>query len=170
MNIIIGKIWKFGDDINTDLIIPSQFLTENDPSIIVTHAFEGIRPGFANQVNKGDIIVGGKNFGSGSSREEAVFVLKELGISLVIAESFSRIYFRNLINLGIPAISLNDTSKNFSDGDIVEINLELGKITNLKTGKEFQFKKLPDFLIEIINEGGVINLLKKRKNPRLNKT
>jgi 3-isopropylmalate/(R)-2-methylmalate dehydratase small subunit len=165
-DIIQGKIWKFGDNINTDLIIPPAYLTVNDPNQIVQHAFDGIRPGFSKLVNKGDIILAGKNFGSGSSREEAVFVLTQLGISCVIAESFSRIYFRNLINQGIPAISIpaisiNNTSKGFKEGDMIQIELKKGTVLNKRTNETLNFKSLPKHIMEIIDNGGALNVVKK---------
>ncbi|MCP4762969.1 MAG: 3-isopropylmalate dehydratase [archaeon] len=166
MSELIGNIWKFGDNINTDLIVPSKYLTVNDPKIIINHAFDGVIPGFSEIVKKGDIIVGGKNFGSGSSREEAVFVVKELGISAIIAESFSRIYFRNLINNGIPAITLNDATSLFEQGEQIKIDMKSGKIQNLSIKKEINFIPLPEFIMNLIDNGGTLNIIKKSVNSK----
>ena len=162
MKKIKGKIWKFGDNINTDLIVSSKFLTTNKPEELVKHAFMGVKKDFSKNVNNGDIIIAGKNFGNGSSREEAVYVIKELGISAVIAESISRIYFRNLINNGIPAISIPKINQIFDEGDIIEINLESGIIICLNKKLNVKFKPIPNFIMEIIRCGGALNLIKKK--------
>ncbi|MHA1728159.1 MAG: LeuD/DmdB family oxidoreductase small subunit [Promethearchaeota archaeon] len=158
---IKGKVWKFGDNINTDLIVPGDYLTSNVPEEIVEHAFEGVHPGFAQKVKKGDIIIAGRNFGSGSSREEAVFVVKELGISAVIAESFSRIYFRNLINQGIPTITLKNAVNIIDEGDSVEIDLKKGTVKDITKNSIYNFNPIPDFIMNFIENGGTLNLLKK---------
>jgi 3-isopropylmalate/(R)-2-methylmalate dehydratase small subunit len=155
-----GKVWKFGDNINTDLIVTNEYLTSDDPNEIVQHAFEDILPNFADMVKKGDIIVAGKNFGSGSSREEAVFVIKELGISAVICQSFSRIYFRNLINQGIPAIVLQDGITEFETGDEIIVDINLGSIENKTKNRNFKFTPIPEFIMDIINSGGALNQIK----------
>ena len=155
-----GKVWKFGDNINTDSIVPSKFLTSDNPNDIVQHAFEDIFPNFAKKVKKGDIIVAGRNFGSGSSREEAVFVIKELGISAVICRSFSRIYFRNLINQGIPAITLQDGITEFEPGDEIIVDINLGSIENTTKNKHYKFTPIPEFIMDIINSGGALNYIK----------
>jgi 3-isopropylmalate/(R)-2-methylmalate dehydratase small subunit len=129
---------------------------------MASHAFEPIRPDFAEKVSKGDIIVGGSNFGSGSSREEAPFVLKTLGIAAIVAESFARIFYRNAINLGIPLLELKGASNSFNEGDAAEIHFEEGLIKNLTLKKEFQGTKLPAFLMDIINAGGAIPAVKQR--------
>lgn len=166
------KMWFMGDDINTDLIIPSKYLTENDSKIIVEHAFEALIKNFSKIVSKGDIIVAGKNFGCGSSREEAVFVVKELGISAIIAESFSRIYFRNLINQGIAAIIINNALNLLKDLDNIQIYLSNGILNgiNTKTNQsvEIKFKPLPNFLMNIINANGILNLIKSRIHHFIN--
>ena len=155
-----GKVWKFGDDINTDLIVSSGYLTSDNPDEMVQHTFECIFPDFAETVKKGDIIVAGKNFGSGSSREEAVFVIKELGISAVICRSFSRIYFRNLINQGIPAIILQDGITEFETGDEIIVDINLGSIENTTKNKHFKFTPIPEFIMDIINSGGALKHIK----------
>lgn len=168
---IIGRVLKFGDNINTDLIIPSQYLTVNDPRILIEHAFEGIRKDFSKTVKKGDIIIAGKNFGSGSSREEASFVVKELGIAVVIAKSFSRIYFRNLVNLGIPAISIPELPNEISENDEILINLSKGFLKVIKSqikrieNIQLKFPPLPKFIMNIIEDGGALLHLKKIYMP-----
>ena len=157
-----GKVLKFGDNINTDVIVPSEYLTSDNPNEIIQHTFEDIFPNFAKKVKKGDIIVAGKNFGSGSSREEAVFVIKELGISAVICRSFSRIYFRNLINQGIPAITLQDGITEFESGDELIVDINLGSIENTTKNKHFKFTPIPEFIMDILNSGGALNHIKSR--------
>ncbi|MHA1339009.1 MAG: LeuD/DmdB family oxidoreductase small subunit [Promethearchaeota archaeon] len=160
------NIWFFGNNINTDLIVPSKYLTENDPKVIVKHAFESVIKDFSSKVSFGDIIVAGHNFGAGSSREEAVFVIKELKIAAIIAESFARIYFRNLINQGIPAITIKNAPNLFKNLKKVKIYLEKGIISAINKDYEnyieIKFNPLPPFLMKIIKSGGMINLLKKQ--------
>ena len=160
--VIKGKVWKFGDNIDTDVIIPGRYLTIRDPEQMASHTFEPIRPEFAKQVSRGDIIVGGMNFGSGSSREEAPFVLKALGIAAIVAESFARIFYRNAINLGIPLLELKQASEFFNEADTVEIYFEEGTIKNLNEKKSYQGTKLPPFLMELIEAGGAISAVKQR--------
>jgi 3-isopropylmalate/(R)-2-methylmalate dehydratase small subunit len=133
-----------------------------DDKKIAEHVFEIIRPEFSKKVKKGDIIVAGKNFGSGSSREEAVNTLKTLGIEIVIAESFARIYFRNLINLGIPGLKIKNVKEKFSEGDYLKISLNNGVIINETKNTTFKIDQLPQFLLEIIEAGGILNKIKQR--------
>lgn len=159
---IRGRVWKFGNNINTDIIIPGRYLTIRNLSELSSHTFEPVIPNFAAKVQLGDIIVAGHSFGCGSSRDEAVLVLKHLGIGAVIAESFSRIFFRNAINLGLPAIECKNITKNVEDGHELEVSLDNGQIKNLTTGRTFKASTLPDFILEIIKSGGVINILRKK--------
>ncbi|MHA1300009.1 MAG: 3-isopropylmalate dehydratase small subunit [Candidatus Helarchaeota archaeon] len=161
-SVIKGKVWKFGDNIDTDIIIPGRYLTIRDPDAMASHAFEPIDPDFSKNVKKGDIIVGGRNFGSGSSREEAPFVLKQLGISAIVAESFARIFFRNAINLGLPLIEIKDISEKIQEGQEIEIDLLNGILKNLKTNEVFKSMPLPDFLMDILKAGGAIESIKKK--------
>ncbi|MBN1685202.1 MAG: 3-isopropylmalate dehydratase small subunit [Spirochaetales bacterium] len=155
MSTINGKVWKFGDAIDTDIIIPARYLIL--PLDQMKHkAMEPLRPEFAAQVSKGDVIVAGKNFGCGSSREQAPAVLKELGIRAIVAVSFARIFFRNAINLGIPVIECEGASAKVEEGDDIEINLSSGEVRIPKRDLSFSSSKLPDFLLEIINDGGLI--------------
>ena len=157
---IKGKVWKFGDNIDTDIIIPGRYLVLRDMDEMASHAFEPLDENFNKKVRKGDVIVGGKNFGTGSSREEAPFVIKRLGIAAVVAESFARIFFRNAINLGLPLIEVKDFSSRVKEGDEVEILVQKG-IVKLN-GSEFRGTRLPSFLLEIILEGGAVNAVRKR--------
>ena len=157
-----GYVYILGDDINTDDIVPSHTLTLRDPIEMAKYTLEFIDPNFVQNVEKGNIIVAGENFGTGSSREEAVFVFKILGIKSIIAKSFARIYFRNLINLGIPAIELKWGKSDFSKGDKLEIILNEGIIFNATRKTKISFKKLPEFLTKIIEDGGILNQIKKK--------
>ena len=162
IDIIQGYVYILGDDINTDDIVPSDTLTLRDTTEMAKNTLKYIDPDFANTVVKTNIIIAGENFGTGSSREEAVNVFKILGVKAIIAKSFARIYFRNLINLGIPGIQLNWNEENFSHGDHMEITLNKGKILNKTKNFELNFERLPDFLTNILQEGGIINQLKKK--------
>ncbi len=162
MDIIEGYAYILGDDISTDDIIPSHTLTIRDENEMVKHALEFIDPYFSKHVDRGNIIIAGENFGTGSSREEAVYVFKILGIKAIIAKSFARIYFRNLINNGIPAITLEWESDNFTKQDNIEISLEKGVLINKSKNLTINFKKIPKFLTGIIDSGGIINQLKKK--------
>lgn len=163
MSTIHGRVWKFGDGIDTDIIIPARHLVL--PLEEMKHkAMEPLRPTFAGEVSIGDVIVAGRNFGCGSSREQAPAVLRELGISAIVAISFARIFFRNAVNLGIPVVECQEIHEQVRERDNVEIHLTSGKIRIPKRGLEFSGSKLPDFLLEIINDGGLIpHLAAKRR-------
>jgi 3-isopropylmalate/(R)-2-methylmalate dehydratase small subunit len=162
MTKIQGRAWVFGDNIDTDLIVPSKYLTEQDPVVMAQGTFENTRPEFAHEVREGDIIVAGGNFGCGSSREEAVFVLKTLGILAIVARTFARIFFRNAINLGLPALEVGLAPGDVEDGAQVEVDVAEGTLTNLDTGATFQFAKLPTFLQDILDAGGALNWVQNR--------
>lgn len=156
-----GIVFKYGDDVNTDVIFPGKYTyTITDPKEMAQHALEDLDPDFIKNVNPGDIIVAGKYFGCGSSREQAVTCLKEAGISVVIAQSFARIYYRNCINSGLPPLILEDTSA-ISHGDVLEVDINTGEIVNTTTKKVYTVTPLPPFVMEIINDGGLIPHLKK---------
>ncbi|VVB53860.1 Isopropylmalate/citramalate isomerase small subunit [uncultured archaeon] len=155
-NIISGKAWKFGDNVDTDVIIPGKYLRTTDMSVFASHVMEGIDPLFSQKVRKGDIIVAGKNFGCGSSREQAPLALKHAGIACIVAESFARIFFRNAINVGLPIIEARIDCK---EGDNIEIDLEKGIVKN--NGKTYPATKLPDFLRDILADGGLVEHRKK---------
>lgn len=155
-----GKIWKFGDNINTDAIIPARYLNTSDPQELSKHCMEDADSDFPAKHNKGDIILGGKNFGSGSSREHAPVSIKAAGISAVIADSFARIFFRNCINIGLPIIELEGISQKINEGDTVEIDFDNGIVKNITSNEEFKTQPFPPFMQEIINAGGLMNRLK----------
>lgn len=152
MNLIVGQVWKFGDSINTDEIIPGKYLRNKDMQIFAAHAMEGIDPEFTKKFRFGDIIVAGTNFGCGSSREQAPLALKYAGISCVIAKSFARIFFRNAINIGLPLIEVDIECQ---EGDEVKVDLVKGEVT-VSERNIFKGNKLPDFLLEILNDGGLV--------------
>lgn len=155
----MGNVWKFGDDVNTDAIIPGRYLTINDPKELAKHVFGGILPEFAQQVQPGDIIVAGRNFGCGSSREHAPLALKGAGISCIIAKSFARIFFRNAINVGLPVLEC-DKIDQIERGDALEVDLAKDMIWNKTKGERYQAMPLPEFVRNIIEHGGLIEYTK----------
>ncbi|WP_456472485.1 3-isopropylmalate dehydratase small subunit [Methanocaldococcus sp.] len=160
---IKGRVWKFGDNVDTDAILPARYLIYTDPEELAKYAMTGIDEEFPKKVNKGDIIVAGRNFGCGSSREHAPIGLKALGISLVIAESFARIFYRNAINIGLPLMECKGISKKVDEGDILEVDLKTGVIKNLTKNETLQGSKLPEFMMEILEAGGLMNYLVKKR-------
>ncbi len=158
-NLLRGKCWVFGDNMDTDQIIQGQYLTLLNYSEMAKHAFEGPRPEFASQVKQGDIVIAGRNFGSGSSREEAPMILKELGVSCVIAESFARIFYRNGFNIGLPLLVISDITSKLKDGDEIQVNLRDGLVT-LSKGEILEGNKLPALMMDILSAGGAINWYK----------
>ncbi|PID48323.1 MAG: 3-isopropylmalate dehydratase [Proteobacteria bacterium] len=160
MENIQGKVWYFGDNIDTDLIIAARYLNTSDPDELAKHVMEDADPEFVNKMQKGDVIVAGENFGCGSSREHAPIALKAAGISAVIAKSFARIFYRNAFNMGLPIFEL-DKSDAIKEGDKVQITLDSGKIENLKTNKTYDFSPIPEFMQELLGEGGLMNYAKK---------
>jgi len=160
--IIKGKVHKLGEDINTDDIISAKYLVSTDAEELGRHCLESIRPDFTGKVQPGDIIVAGKNFGCGSSREHAPLAIKGCGVSAVIAKSFAAIFFRNAINIGLPFLELEEVGR-INDGDTLEIDLSSGIIKNLTQGKTYETSPFPGFLQEIVEEGGLMNYVKKGK-------
>ncbi|MHA1674450.1 MAG: LeuD/DmdB family oxidoreductase small subunit [Promethearchaeota archaeon] len=158
---IKGRIWVLGDAIDTDLIVPSRVLTEQDPTKLIAATLENVIPSFADKVQPGDIIIAGTNFGCGSSREEAVFVLKELGVQAIIASSFARIFFRNAINLGLPPIKVADAPSLGIQGDVLEILWQEGIIHNHTQNIQRNFPPFPPFLQNYVISGGALNLLRQ---------
>jgi 3-isopropylmalate/(R)-2-methylmalate dehydratase small subunit len=156
-----GKAWKFGDDVDTDVIIPARYLTSSDPDVLKQHCMEDLDPGFAGQVAAGDILVAGTNFGCGSSREHAPIAIKAAGISCVIARSFARIFFRNSFNIGLPILESPDAAKGIESGDEVEVDLSTGLIKNVSKGWEWQAAPVPEFMQELVADGGLIEHVKK---------
>jgi len=156
-----GKVWKFGDNLNTDEIIPARFLSMQDPGELGEHCMEDVSKDFSKKVSKGDIIVAGKNFGCGSSREHAQLAIKGAGISCVIAESFARIFYRNAINVGLPILEIKNT-RELQEGDYLEVDLDKGAILDLSEEKLYKAQPLPKFIQEIIKSGGLLKWVKKR--------
>ncbi|MDD3013075.1 MAG: 3-isopropylmalate dehydratase small subunit [Candidatus Gastranaerophilales bacterium] len=161
-NNIRGKIWKYGDNIDTDVIIPARYLTMTDPNDLAKHCMEDIDKNFAANVSKNDIIVAGENFGCGSSREHAPIAIKECGISAVIAKSFARIFYRNAINIGLPILENIDAANDAECGDIIEIDLSKGEIKNITKNKSYQTTPFPESIQKIIKSGGLIEYTKAR--------
>ena len=157
-----GKVWKFGDDIDTDIILPGRYLIYTDEERLRQHCMEGLDSEFPNKVDNGDFIVAGKNFGCGSSREHAPIAIKGCGIRAVIAESFARIFYRNSTNVGLTLIEAPGISQYVKEGDKIEINMDNGVI--IAGENRIEFKKLPPFMMGILEEGGLINYLKKNPN------
>ncbi len=156
-----GRVIKLGDNIDTDVIYPGRYLPIIDSEEMAMHALEGLDPDFPKKIQKGDIIVAGKNFGCGSSREQAATCLVSAGISVVIAKSFSRIFFRNGINQGLPIVASDDAADKINDGDEVEIDFAKGEII-LKSGENIGFDEFPDFVFSILDAGGLIPYVKKK--------
>jgi 3-isopropylmalate/(R)-2-methylmalate dehydratase small subunit len=160
--IIKGKAHKFGDDINTDDIIAAKYLITTDAKELGSHCMETIAPDFSRKASPGDIIVAGKNFGCGSSREHAPLAIKGCGIAAVIAPNFAGIFFRNAINIGLPFLESADAA-DIAEGDLLEIDLAAGLIKNITKGKTYQTQIFPGFLQDIVQEGGLINYVKRKK-------
>ena len=156
-----GTVFKYGDNVDTDVIIPARYLNIADRRELATHCMEDIDTEFVKQVSKGDIMVGGDNFGCGSSREHAPMVIKESGIDCVIARTFARIFYRNAINIGLPIMECPEASDAISAGDQVSVDFDTGVITNETTGQTYQAQPFPEFIQEIMAAGGLVNSLKK---------
>ena len=158
-----GRVWKFGDNVDTDLIIPARFLNVSDEQELAKNCFVDVMPDFVEKVQAGDVIVAGKNFGCGSSREHAPLALKGAGIRVIIAKSFARIFYRNAFNIGLPLLESDQASDDLEEGDQVSVDLLTGKISNESKDQHFSAKPIPDFMMEIIQAGGLVNHLKNRK-------
>jgi 3-isopropylmalate/(R)-2-methylmalate dehydratase small subunit len=157
-----GTVFKFGDNVDTDVIIPARYLNSSDPAELATHCMEDIDKEFVKKVNKGDIIVANKNFGCGSSREHAPIAIKAAGVSCVIAQTFARIFYRNSINIGLPIIECPEAAKAINDGDIVEVNFDTGVITDVTTNESFKGQAFPEFMQKIIKSEGLINYINNK--------
>lgn len=160
---VVGSVHKYGDDIDTDVIIPARYLNTSIPEELASKCMIDIDKDFAKKVKKGDFIVAGYNFGCGSSREHAPIAIKASGISCVIAKSFARIFYRNAINIGLPIIELGDGIEKISDGDVLEIDFDTGLIINKTTDDRFYARAFPDFIKEIIAAGGLIGYVNAKK-------
>jgi len=159
---VAGKAIVFGDDVNTDVIIPSKYLTTLDPRELAKHAMEGLDPRFVEKAKEGVILVAGRNFGCGSSREQAPIALKHAGVKCVLAEFFARIFYRNAINIGLPVLESPGILRAVDEGDFLTVNLREGKVVNETKGKVVEAVKLPEFILEILEDGGLINHLKRK--------
>ncbi|MCR4798610.1 MAG: 3-isopropylmalate dehydratase small subunit [Lachnospiraceae bacterium] len=157
-----GFVHKFGDNVDTDVIIPARYLNSSDPKELATHCMEDIDKDFVNKVKPGDIMVATKNFGCGSSREHAPIAIKASGVSCVIAETFARIFYRNAINIGLPIIECEEAAKEINAGDEVEVDFDSGKITDLTTNKTYQGQAFPEFMQRIIDCGGLVNYINEK--------
>lgn len=156
-----GTVIKYGDNVDTDVIIPARYLNTSNIEELAKHCMEDLDRDFINRVKPGDIMVGGKNFGSGSSREHAPAVIKASGISCVIAETFARIFYRNAINIGLPIMESREAARDIEDGDQVSIDIYSGLISNISKGKTYQGTPFPGFVQDIMKAGGLINYLKE---------
>ena len=161
-----GTVIKYGDNIDTDVIIPARYLNTSDPKELASHCMEDIDTEFVKKVKKGDIMVGGFNFGCGSSREHAPISIKESGISVIIAKSFARIFYRNSINIGLPIIECPEAAEAIENGSEVEVDFDKGVIKDLTAGKEYKTSPFPAFIQEIINAGGLVAAINSGKLER----
>jgi len=159
---IKGNAWNYGDNVNTDYIIPGKYLELTDPDEMAKHVMEGIDTDFSKRVKQGDVIIGGRNFGLGSSREHAPLALKHSGVGAIIAEGYARIFYRNAINLGLPVLECEDISKIIKTGDEIEINLEKG-IIRINKEKKLKFQPVPEFMKKILELGGLREYIKRHK-------
>jgi 3-isopropylmalate/(R)-2-methylmalate dehydratase small subunit len=157
---INAKVWRFGKDIDTDLIIAARYLNTSDPQELAKHVMEDADPDFVNKMNKGDVIVADENFGCGSSREHAPIALKAAGISAIIAPTFARIFYRNAFNMGLPIFELKE-AKEINEGDEITIDMDNGTIINKTQNKTYKFTPIPEFMQELINAGGLMSFAKK---------
>ena len=160
--LIRGKVWKFGNDVDTDAIIPARYLNTSDPKELAKHLMEDADKDFPKKVGAGDILVAGKNFGCGSSREHAPIAIKAAGVQAVIAKSFARIFYRNAFNIGLPIFESSDASQKIAEGDEVEIDADKGIIRNLSHKEEYKANPIPPFMQELIDAGGLIAWTKRK--------
>src|SRR3989344_4731685 len=162
----MGKVWKFGHNVNTDVIIPARYNITIDEKELAKNVFCEVKPDYAKTVNPGDVIVAGENFGCGSSREHAPIAIKGSGVKCVIAKSYSRIFFRNAINIGLPILECKECDK-FKDGDMMNIDFATGVIKNITAKKSYMANPLPSFVLKIVNAGGIVNFLKNNDIEKL---
>ncbi|MBW8381242.1 MAG: 3-isopropylmalate dehydratase small subunit [Youngiibacter sp.] len=157
-----GKVFKYGDNVDTDVIIPARYLNTSDARELAAHCMEDIDAEFGNKVENGDIIVADKNFGCGSSREHAPLAIKTAGVSCVIAKTFARIFYRNSINIGLPILECVEAAEKIKGGDVVEVNFDTGVITNVTRGESYQGQAFPEFMQEIIKADGLVNYINNK--------
>lgn len=161
-----GTVMKFGDNVDTDVILPGKYLVLTDPKELAKHAMAGLDESFPEKARKGVVVVGGKNFGCGSSREQAPLALKYAGVQCVLAESFARIFFRNAINIGLPVLEATGVAAKVDEGDVLEVDFEAGKVEDIMKKQSLQATKLPPFIVEILSDGGLIENLRKRMKKK----
>lgn len=159
----MGKVYKYGDNIDTDVIIPARHLVTSDPKELAKHCMEDIDTDFAGSVKEGDIIVAGKNFGCGSSREHAPIAIKGAGIDCVIAPTFARIFYRNAFNTGLPILESDEASEKIQNGDEVTVDFKTGEIKNITRNETYSATPFPEFMTELINKGGLVNYVKEQE-------
>ncbi len=163
-----GKVWKFGKNVDTDIIIAARYLNTSDPNELAKHIMEDADPDFTKKMQKGDIIVAGENFGCGSSREHAPIALKAAGIGAVIAPTFARIFYRNAFNMGLPIFELKEVDE-INEGDIIKIDMDKGEVINETTGKSYKINPIPPFMQELVKAGGLIEFAKQENAAGENK-
>ena len=157
---ISGKVWKFGDNVDTDLIIAARYLNNSDPKELAKHVMEDADPEFVNKMQEGDLVVANENFGCGSSREHAPIALKAAGVSAVIAKTFARIFYRNAFNMGLPIFEVQEIDR-IDEGDTLKVDMQKGVVINLTKDETYTFTPIPQFMQELVNSGGLINYAKK---------
>ncbi len=159
---IEGNVWKFGDDVDTDLILPARFLNLSDPAELAKGCFLNLRPDFIGRVQRGDVIVGGSNFGCGSSREHAPLAIREAGVGAIVAKSFARIFYRNAFNIGLPLLESEAAAEGLKEGDRVSVDLATGVIENKTSGKIWRANPIPPFMRELIQAGGLVESIRMK--------
>ena len=163
---LTGKTWKFGDDINTDLIIPARYLNTSDPKELSAHVMEDVDKAFPQKISRGDFIIAKKNFGCGSSREHAPIAIKAAGIGAVIAQSYARIFYRNAINIGLPILESYEAATKIETGDEIQIDLSSGEIINITKNETYQATKFPEFMQKLISSGGLMAWIKQNQQKK----
>jgi 3-isopropylmalate/(R)-2-methylmalate dehydratase small subunit len=161
-----GRVWRFGDNVDTDLIIPARFLNVSDEGELAKHCFEDVRPDFVKDAHLGDIVIAGNNFGCGSSREHAPLAIKAKGICVVVARSFARIFYRNAFNIGLPLLELEEGLERFSDGELVSVDIATGRISDPSGNLSFFAKPIPEFMQQIVKAGGLVEYIRQRGPSR----
>jgi len=162
-NIIQGRVWKFGDNVDTDMIIPARYINASEPSVLARTCFIDVAPDFSIKVSPGDVLVAGRNFGCGSSREHAPLAIRESGIRVIIAESFARIFYRNAFNIGLPLLESAEAAEKLKTGDRIRVDLASGRIEKQAAGEVFPARPIPEFMQTLIEDGGLIPHIRKRK-------
>jgi 3-isopropylmalate/(R)-2-methylmalate dehydratase small subunit len=161
----MGRAFKYGDSIDTDVILPARYLTTDDPELLSEHVLEDLDPTFVRRVHPGDVVIAGVNFGCGSSREHAPIGLKAAGVSGIVAESFARIFFRNAINTGLPVLECTQAAREIEDGDEITLDFEAGVVHNETSGRSYAAEPLPDFVMAIVKAGGLVEWVRAQRKP-----